>query len=110
MPVAEALGVDGVTDSIRRISTAELGECSGATVLDVRGAGEFAAGHVKGAVNIAHTRLADRSDEVPAGEPIVVHCASGMRASMAAAYLASLGREVVHADGAFGDIPEDLRS
>ncbi len=107
MPVAEALDVDGVTETIRRISTAEL---SAGTVLDVRGAGEFAAGHVKGAVNIAHTRLAARKDEIPTGEPITVHCASGMRASMAAAYLASIGREVVHADGAFGDIPDSIRS
>lgn len=110
MPVSEALGQEGLTESIRRISTADLGseDLESTTVLDVRGAGEYAAGHVKGAINIAHTRLADRKDELPPEGPILIHCGSGMRASLAAAYVASLGREVVHADGSFDDIPEDL--
>lgn len=110
MPVDEALESDQGLTTIRRIKTAKLdaGKLDGATVLDVRGAGEFAAGHIDGALNIAHTRLAERIDEVPEGGPVLVHCASGMRAAMAAAYAASRGREVVHVDGAFGDIPEDL--
>ena len=110
MPVGEALDQDGLTASIPRVATSELGreDLRKGSVLDVRGAGEFAAGHVQGAVNIAHTRLADRQDELSSGRPVVVHCASGMRASMASAYLASLGHEVVHADGPFGDIPKDL--
>ena len=70
-----------------------------ATVLDVRGADEFAASHVKGAKNIAYTRLAARFDEVPPAGPLYVHCAGGTRAAIAAAYLASRGREVIHVDG-----------
>ncbi len=110
MPVDEALESDHGLATIRRIKSAKLdaGKLDGATVLDVRGAGEFSAGHVDGALNVAHTRLAERIDEVPEGGPVLVHCASGMRAAMAAAYVASRGREVVHVDGAFGDIPEDL--
>lgn len=110
IPVAEALATAGSTETIRRIPTAELVDFSGGSVLDVRGAGEFAAGHVEGAVNIAHTRLAERQDDLPSGESIAVHCASGMRASLATAYLASLGHDVVHVDGAFGDIPDSIRS
>ena len=113
MPVAEALESDANVATIRRISTADLGaEISGhpgAKVLDVRGAGEFAAGHVTGATHIAHTRLASGKTEIPAGAPLLVHCGSGLRASMACAFLAHEGHDVVHVDGAFGDIPEGLR-
>lgn len=111
MPVEDAIGSDGDVEAIERVSTADLGEVlkrEGATVLDVRGAGEFAAGHVDGATNVAYTRLAARMDDVPPEGPLVVHCASGMRAALASAFLSSEGREVIHADGDFGDIPKSL--
>jgi hydroxyacylglutathione hydrolase len=110
MPVGEALAQDEFCGSIRSITTAEMESLAGGEVLDVRRADEFAAGHVKGAIHVAHTRLAEQLEKLPATGPMVVHCASGMRASLAAAYLASLGREVVHADGAFSDIPKSMRA
>lgn len=113
MPVAEALGSDKDTAAIRRISTVELGsEISAhpdARVLDVRGAAEFSAGHVTGATHIAHTRLASGKTDIPGDSPLLVHCGSGMRASMACAFLARQGHDVVHVDGAFGEIPKGLR-
>jgi hydroxyacylglutathione hydrolase len=66
--------------------------------------------HVKGAKNIAYTRLAARFEEVPAASPLHVHCAGGTRAAIAAAYLASRGREVMHVDGPFAEIPVDMMS
>lgn len=72
-------------------------------VLDVRGASEYAAGHVPGAINIAHTRLQSRLDELPVGVPIYVHCATGVRAAAAAALLARQGYTVIHVDGALVD-------
>ncbi len=55
-------------------------------VLDVRTMGEYAAGHMPNSLNIPHTQLRDRLDEVRAwvdesvGErPIVVMCAAGVR-------------------------------
>jgi hydroxyacylglutathione hydrolase len=41
---------------------------------------------------------------------LYVHCGSGLRAAIATAYLASQGREVVHVDGSFAEIPPRLRS
>lgn len=73
----------------------------GVRVLDVRYASEYDAAHVPGALNIAYTRLADRIDEVPREETLLVHCASGMRAAAAAAYLAREGRDVRLVDDAF---------
>ena len=70
-------------------------------VVDVRGAGEFAAGHVPGAINIAHTRLAARLDELPTDRPLIVHCGSGHRASFAVPFLESKGYDVVYVDDLF---------
>ncbi len=67
---------------------------NGALVLDVRGAAEFAASHVDGALNIAHTRLLPRLEEVPRDRPALVHCRSGTRAAAAAAFLERQGRQV----------------
>jgi hydroxyacylglutathione hydrolase len=108
IPATEALTANGFITSYSRIAPADLP--ADAVVLDVRGADEFASRHVKGAINIAHTRLAARIDEAPAAGPLHVHCAGGTRAAMAAAYLASRGREIVHIDGPFAEIPEEMFS
>ena len=70
------------------------------TVLDVRRDDEFQESHVPKAINIPVHELAERLDELPAGE-IWVHCASGYRASVAASILDSQtcggsGRRRVH--------------
>lgn len=105
--VDDVFANDGFITSFRRIPPSELP--AGANVLDVRRADEFAASHVKGAENIAYTRLAARFDEVPGGGPLHVHCAGGTRAAIASAYLASRGREVVLVDGPFAEIPGEMK-
>ena len=70
------------------------------SVLDVRRQAEFEAGHVPGAANVAHTRLADRLDEVPEGV-LYVHCQSGVRSAVASAMLARHGRDVRYVNDAF---------
>lgn len=75
------------------------------TLLDVRGAAEYQDGHLPGAVNIAHTRLADRIDEIPTGKPVLVHCGSGNRASSAASLLGRAGYDVTFVDGSFAQWP-----
>ncbi|MFT5465745.1 MAG: hydroxyacylglutathione hydrolase [Verrucomicrobiales bacterium] len=70
-----------------------------AMVLDVRTAAEHATGNLPGSKNIAYTRLAAHLDELPLDRPIFVHCASGQRASYAAAYLERNGYDVVYFDG-----------
>src|SRR6185437_9570294 len=46
-------------------------------VLDVRQPGEFDAGHVHGAVNIALHELPERIAGIPADRELWIHCASG---------------------------------
>ena len=78
-------------------------------VLDVRRAAEFNAGHIRGAQNIAHTRLRVRLNEVPADGPLVVHCQSGVRAVGACSLLERAGHEVICVNDSFANCPPALR-
>jgi hydroxyacylglutathione hydrolase len=60
-------------------------------VLDVRGAAEFEEGHVPNALNLAHTRLYLRHDELPKERKLLIHCGTGARAASAASLLSRLG-------------------
>ncbi len=70
-------------------------------VLDVRQRGEWAAGHIDGAVHIPLPELPGRMAELPAG-PVWVHCQSGYRSSTASSLLAAAGREVTQVNDEFG--------
>lgn len=76
----------------------------GIVVLDVRRDSERAGGFVGGSVHIPVHTLHRRLDEVPDGE-VWVHCASGMRAAIAASLLDAAGRHVVMVDDTF-DVAE----
>lgn len=73
----------------------------GVTMLDVRRASEYEAGHVPDSLNIAHTRLLARLDEVPETGELLVYCRSGARASAAVAMLERAGRKVSLIDDEF---------
>ncbi len=64
-----------------------------ARVLDVREADEFAAGHIADAKNIPLGALAERIGELENGKdkPLIVCCATGMRAGKAFAELQKQG-------------------
>ena len=65
-----------------------------ALLLDARSAEEFATGHLPGALNIPHTELRGRLEEVratAAGRPVRVLCASGVRSAIAHRVLTQAG-------------------
>ena len=73
-------------------------------VLDVRGAEEYAAGHVPGARNLPHDEVGARAGELrvakDAGQQIVVYCRSGRRAALAIEALRKAGFEkLAHLEG-----------
>lgn len=70
-------------------------------VLDVRRASEFATGHIPGAINIAHTRLAERIEELPREGTLLVHCQGGVRSARACGYLQRLGLRCLNLKGGF---------
>ncbi len=70
---------------------------AGALLVDVRSPGEFSGGHIDGALNIPHTDIGRRADELGAKDrEIVLYCASGMRSGHALRQLRGLGFTAVH--------------
>jgi len=69
-----------------------------ASILDVREADEFAAGHLPEAKNIPASKLAERIGELERfkDKPIIVCCASGMRSNKACAELEKHGFAKLH--------------
>jgi glyoxylase-like metal-dependent hydrolase (beta-lactamase superfamily II)/rhodanese-related sulfurtransferase len=65
-------------------------------VVDVRSEAEHAGGHIAGSLNIPLTHLDERVGEIPAGQPVAVHCEGGYRSAIAASLLQKLGRGDVH--------------
>jgi hydroxyacylglutathione hydrolase len=59
----------------------------GALIVDVRAASEFAQERISGAVNIPYHDLPERLAELPTEQPILLHCASGVRSQIAASVL-----------------------
>jgi len=74
----------------------------GLHVLDVREDAEWVHGHIEGAVHVPMSELADRLDDVPEGQTLVV-CKVGGRSARVAAYLLQQGRDVVNLDGGMLD-------
>ncbi len=75
-------------------------------LLDVREPAEHARGAVQGAVNLPRGLLELRIGELArdADRPILIHCAGGGRAALAAATLREMGYgNVVAVDGAFDE-------
>lgn len=87
-PEVDAAEADGLIDS-------------GVPVLDVRRATEYASGHIDGATNIAHTRLASRLNEVPNNGKLLVHCQGGVRSARACGYLQRLGYDCINLKGGY---------
>jgi rhodanese-related sulfurtransferase len=70
-------------------------------IVDVRSPEEFAAGHVPGAVNIPHERIAEHLDELRGAGWVLVYCRSGRRATLAEQSLAEAGIDVRQMQGSW---------
>ncbi len=76
----------------------------GATLVDVRSAGEFAHGSAPGTINIPLQELGHRLGEIPKGAPVVVCCASGSRSGMAKLVLRKNGYANVYNIGSWSKL------
>jgi len=85
-------------------SEARAAVAAGARLVDVRSPGEFASGHIEGAVNLPVDQLRARTGELGRKDvPIVVYCASGARSAMAARTLKGCGFVSVRNLGGMGN-------
>ena len=86
-PDVKAVESDTDITAVELLDRIDRGET--VRILDVRSEGEFAAGHVPGAVNIPFNALPTRMRDVPgtAGNDLFLYCGHGPRAYIAAAAL-----------------------
>jgi hydroxyacylglutathione hydrolase len=89
---ATADAVRAPTESLPLSDVARLAtQLAEVTLLDVRGATEYAELHISGALNIPVGHLPRRFAELPREKPLVVYCASGYRSQIAASWLRAQG-------------------
>ena len=89
-------------EPVATVSPDELAGMRGATILDVRSASEWEAGHIDGARRLHAGRLRARLDEVPRDGVLVTHCESGARSAVAASVLRAHGFDnVVELEGSY---------
>lgn len=97
-----------LTRSVTRYTPSQLADRikeGGVVLLDVRTAGEFNGGHMKGAIHIPVQELASRADELKKhiDREIVCYCQSGSRSLMGAARLKKLGYRTASLDGGIAE-------
>ncbi|HEX8489621.1 MAG TPA: rhodanese-like domain-containing protein, partial [Chthoniobacterales bacterium] len=73
----------------------------GLQLLDVRGPAEWKNGRIPGATHIFLPQLTKRSGELDKERPVLVYCATGYRASLAASLLQQEGFDVRNLPGSF---------
>ncbi len=94
-----------------KISAAEgkalLEDTPGMMLVDVRGADEYEAGHIPGAILIPNESIGDQEPaELPDHDaPIIVYCRTGVRSAEAAKKLADLGYTAVYDMGGIQSWP-----
>lgn len=82
----------------------------GGIILDVRSKNEFAAGHIKGSLNIPVDQLAGNLAKLKdKNKPVITCCASGMRSAMAKNILKSNGYKEVHNGGGWSSLQNKIK-
>ncbi|MBK8047440.1 MAG: hypothetical protein IPK16_10160 [Anaerolineales bacterium] len=105
---AQAFDVNSLVDSVAsalpegflamgKLDDVKAAIDAGIYLIDVREPAEYAEGHIPGAVNIPLRTLAQSLDKIPQDQPVLVYCASGLRAGTATAALRTLGFDNVKA-------------
>lgn len=89
------------TNEVDATAAAALVRAGSHFLLDVRRSSEFQEGAIRGALNISHTRLRSRLDEIPRGKPVLVNCRSGVRSGRSVSLLQRLGYDVVNLEGGY---------
>lgn len=92
-------GLPAVTPTV--VSPAELESTDCVLLLDVRGKGEHADGHIPGSQQLNAGRVPWNQDSLPREGTIVTYCQTGVRNSVAASALRRAGFTVAELDGSY---------
>ncbi|HEX7917759.1 MAG TPA: rhodanese-like domain-containing protein [Gemmatimonadales bacterium] len=89
--------------TVNTMTAKEVASGNGRVIVDVRARSEWDAGHLKGAIHIPLPELADRMQELPTDQPLVLHCQGGSRSMIAASLLQAHGvSDVTNLTGGYG--------
>ncbi len=79
--MAALVGLNLLDGRFRQVSVSAVRNLveSGAYIVDVREKGEYAASHLKNAVNIPLSEFRKRINEIPKDRPVYLHCRSSQR-------------------------------
>lgn len=88
------LGLGGKSKSVKEFME------KGAVIIDVRSAGEFQTGHIKGSKNIPLNVISSKINDIKKlDKPVIACCASGMRSAQATSILKSNGIDAMNGGG-----------
>lgn len=94
MGLLELLGLGGKSESVAEFIA------KGAVIIDVRTAGEYSNGNIRGSKNIVLDQLGSQVEAIKnLNKPIIVCCQSGMRSAQAASLLKKHDIEVMNGGG-----------
>lgn len=85
--LADFAGEWDQAEALKRMQSSDV------VVIDVRSPGEFAEGHVPGAINIPHNQIDEHAATLAElkGKDLLIYCRSGRRAGMAESELTEMG-------------------
>ena len=89
----------GIVKQFHWDQVAALPRDGSVTLLDVRNPGEYARGHIDGAVNIALDGIREHLGELDKSKPVYVNCFSGMRSYIACRILSGSGFDCYNLSG-----------
>ena len=94
MGILDLFGLGGKSETVKEFIA------KGAIIIDVRTAGEYGNGRIKGSKNIALDQLGSQVEAIKKlDKPVIVCCQSGMRSAQAASLLKKHGIEVINGGG-----------
>lgn len=109
---APAAREDDASDAYHKITAEEAKEmidAGGVTIVDVRTAEEYAAGHIPDAVLVPNEDIGEEQPEVlpDLDAVLLVHCRTGVRSKQASDKLVDIGYQNVYDFGGIVDWPYD---
>ncbi len=102
--IAALVGLNVLSGRLKQVYVKDVRDLveSGVYIIDVREAGEFKQGHIKGAVNIPLSEFSERINEVPKDKPVYLHCRTSQRSYYAICQLQGKGYDnAVNISGSF---------
>ncbi len=92
----ESLDLNTLPPSVDIHTVASLKDQENVLVLDVREVTEYEAGHIPGVTLIPMGEVANRLNEIPKDQTVIVTCRSGNRSGQVADYLRQNGYTNIH--------------